>query len=186
VEPALAAGPRLEAATRPVVRRRQAQRVRQLRRSPHPVRTSQQGGPDLRGRARRPPHAHLLGPLRRRQPIRERPQVTRRRERGPRGDLPAAHPRGGHQHARLRADRRHPLGDLRRILARVRARPHQRFAVQGPHHRRRRLSADRTRAARSSHSSATPTRRSRTHPPSSTSSWCSAARVRSAAKPAPR
>ena len=94
------------------------------------VRTAapQQGGAHLGGRARRSPHAHLLGPLRRGQQVRQRAQDARREEGRPRRDLPAAHPRGGDRDARLRAHRRHPLGGVRRLLARVAARPHQRRA----------------------------------------------------------
>ncbi len=138
---------RLEAAARAVVRRRQAQRVGQLRRPPHPHRAAQQGRADLRGRARRPPHAHLLGPLRRRQSVRQRAPLARREEGRPRRDLPADDPRSGDRDARLRAHRRDPLGGVRRLLPRVAARPDQRLAVQGPHHLRRRLPSRPGRAA---------------------------------------
>ena len=164
-------GARLEAAARQVVRRRQAQRLGQLR---------------------RPPHPHARGATRRRSIWEGEPgdrrtltywdlyvdvnkfanvlKIARREEGRSRRDLPADDPRSGDRDARLRAHRRHPLGGVRRLLAGVAARPHQRRAVQGAHHRRRRLSP----RARSCRSSATPTRRSRRRRRSSTSSSCSA------------
>ena len=63
-------GARLEAAAREVVRRRQAQRVGQLPRPAHPHAAPQQGRAHLGGRAGRPPHADVLGPLRRGQSVR--------------------------------------------------------------------------------------------------------------------
>ena len=78
-----AVGPRarLAAAAREVVRRRPAQRQRQLRRSPRPRRAAQQGGDHLGRRAGRSPHAHLLRPLPRSLAVRQRPEVARRRRR---------------------------------------------------------------------------------------------------------
>ena len=48
----------------------------------------------------------------------------RRQEGRPGHHLPADDPRGGRRHAGLRADRRGPLGGLRRLLARQPRRPH--------------------------------------------------------------
>ena len=89
---------------------------------------AQQGGAHLGRRAGRPAHAHLLGPLRRGPEVRERAQVARREAGRPRRDLHAADPRSRDRDARVRAHRRDPLGGVRRLLARVAARPHQRRA----------------------------------------------------------
>ena len=109
-----------------VVHRRKAQRLRQLRRPPHQDGAAQQGRADLGRRARRPADAHLLGSLRRSAEVRERPQEARREARRSRGDLHAAHSRSRDRDARLHAHRRHPLRGVRRLLARIAARPHQR------------------------------------------------------------
>ena len=63
-----------------------------------------------------------------------------------RRDLSADDPRAAGRDARLRPDRRRALGRVRRLLQRVAAGSHQRRRVQGPDHRRRRLSARRDRA----------------------------------------
>ena len=138
----------------------------------------QQGRADLGRRARRPAHAHVLGSVRRGAEVRERAQVARRQARRSRRHLHAADPRSRDRDARLRAHRRDPLGGVRRLLARVAARPHQRRAGQGAHHRRRRLSARQRRAAQAQlrqGARGVPRR-------SSTSSSCSAAPARRATK----
>ena len=106
--PALAEGAGVEPAERQVVRRRADQRLLQLRGPPHQGRAAQQGRADLGGRAGRQPRADLLGPVPRGQPVRQRPEVARRRQGRPRGHLPADDPRGGDRHAGLRPDRRDP------------------------------------------------------------------------------
>ena len=69
----------MEPAAREVVRRRQAQRERQLPRPPRPDGAPQQGGDHLGRGAGRPAHAHVLGTAPRGEPLRERPEVARRR-----------------------------------------------------------------------------------------------------------
>ena len=66
---------------REVVRRRQAQRQRQLPRPPRPHRAPQQGRVHLGRRARRPPDADLLRSLPPGLPVRQRAEVARRRRR---------------------------------------------------------------------------------------------------------
>ena len=56
----------------------------------------------------------------------------------PRHDLHADDPGGRLRDARLRAHRRDPFGDLRRLLARLDCRPHRGLQIQFRHHRRRR------------------------------------------------
>ena len=65
----------------------------------------------------------------------------------PRHALPADDPGAADRDARLRADRRDPLGRLRRLLGRVAARPDQRPGREAPRHGRRRLAARQRRAA---------------------------------------
>ena len=172
VDQAVGHGARVEAARREVVRRRQAQRQRQLRRPPRAQRAPQQGRDHLGRRARRPPHAHLLGSLSRGEPVRERAEGPRRQARRPRRDLPAADPRAGDRDARVRAHRRDPLRRVRRLQRGVAARPHQRLAGDAARHRRRRLPPriDRPAQADGRRGAAEPRRRSRT------SSSCSATR----------
>ncbi len=69
--------------------------------------------------------------------IRQRPQEDGRGEGRPRRHLPADDPAGGLRDARLRAHRGHPLGGVRRLLARQPRQPHQRQRRQGARHRRR-------------------------------------------------
>ena len=132
-------GPRrLQPALLRVVRRRQAQRLREL---PRPAR---------RGGARRPrrlplargggggARRHLRRASRRRSALRQRPARLRDRE-GRRGrDLPADDPRGRRRDAGLRPDRRPPQRRLRRLLARVGARADGVLRGEGAGHRRRR------------------------------------------------
>ncbi len=146
VEHALDEGARLEAAAREVVRRRQAQRERQLPRPPRPHVAQEQGGHHLGRRARREAHADLLGAVSRGLSVRQRPSIARRQERRPRRDLPAADPRAGDRDARLRAHRRGSQRRLRRLQRRVAARPHQRPAGAPADHRRRRLPPRQRRA----------------------------------------
>ena len=124
-----------------MVRRRQAQRLLQLHRPPHPRRPAQQGRHHLGGRARRPAGDDLLGALPRGRPLRQRAQAARHQEGRPGGDLPADGARGGRRHAGLRPHRRGALGGVRRILRGVAARPDQRCRRHCPDHGRRRLPA---------------------------------------------
>ena len=144
---AVDACPRLAAAARQVVRRRQDQRERQLSRSASAPRPPQQGRDRLGRRAGRSPHADLLRPASRGLPVRERPQVARRVARRSRRDLPAADSRAGDRDAGLRAHWRGALGRVRRILRRIAARSHQRRRCEAARHRRRRVSPRRRRAA---------------------------------------
>ena len=136
-----------DVAGREVVRRRPAERRRQLPRSPRPHGAPQQGRDHLGRRARRPPHAHLLRSLPRRERVRARAARARREEGRPRRALHAADPRAGHRDAGLRPPRRRAQRRLRRLQLRVAARSHQRLAVHGAGHRRRRLSPRPARAA---------------------------------------
>ena len=81
VDQAVVEGARVEPAGCEVVRRRQAQRQRQLPRSPRAHRAPQQGGVHLGRRARRSPHADLFRSLSPGLPVRERPEVARREAR---------------------------------------------------------------------------------------------------------
>ena len=98
--------PRLAAAVRQVVRRRQAQRRPQLPRPPRrrrprrPVAIHWEGEP---GDTRTITYADLH---RRGAALRQRPEGARRREGRPGQHLPADDPRGGRRHARLRPHRR--------------------------------------------------------------------------------
>ena len=71
-------GPRLAAAVREVVRRRQDQRLRQLPRPPPATARGEQGGDHLGGRAGRHARAHLPGAAPRGLPLRQRAQEARR------------------------------------------------------------------------------------------------------------
>ena len=112
--------------------------------------------------------------LPRRERVRARAARARRQEGRPRRDLHAADPRAGDRDARLRPDRRPAQRRLRRLQRGVAARPHQRLAVHGAGHRRRRLSPRPARAAEADG------RRGldRTRRRSGTSSSCSAIRRR--------
>ena len=114
-------------------------------------RAQEQGGDHLGRRARRQPRAHLSRPLARREPLRRRAQAPRREEGRHRHHLHADGPRGGGGDARLRAHRRAAQRGLRRLLAGLAARPHQRLQVEGRDHRRRRLSPRRHRRAEEEH-----------------------------------
>ena len=100
--------------------------------------------------ARRPDRDHLGGrrPERRREDhlpraaraglqARQRAEGARRQEGRPGHHLHADDPRGRLRHAGLRADRRGPLGGVRRLLAGQPGRPHQRLRQQAGDHRRR-------------------------------------------------
>ena len=139
MEPPLGHRVRVDPAHRQVVPRRADQRQRELRRPARPHRPAQQGGPHLGGRARRPAHPHLLGPLPGREPLRERPPRPRGREGRPGRGVPADDPRVAHHPARVRPHRGRAQRGLRRLQRRVAARPHQRHAGQGGGDRRRRL-----------------------------------------------
>ena len=121
----------------PLVRRRRAQPVGQLPRPP-PRRARRPHRDHLRGRRARPgPRLDLPPALRRDLPLRQSAEAARHRARRPGDDLHADDPRSGGGDARLRADRRDPLGRVRRLLARKPRRPHRRLRrVRGDHRRR--------------------------------------------------
>ena len=123
-----------------MVRGRHAQRLLQLRRPSS--RKARQPDRDHLGRRRSQGRQedHLQGAARRGAEVRQRPQEAGRQERRPRHHLPADGARGGLRHPRLRADRRHPLGDLRRLLAGLDRRPRRRLQIGHHRHRRRRHS----------------------------------------------
>ena len=169
VDPAVGRGRALEIAARGVVRRRKTERQRQLRRSPRAQRPAQSRRDHLGRRARRSPHADLLGSVSSGQRVRQRAEVAGREEGRPRRALPAAHPRARHRHARVRPHRRGPQRRLRRLQRRIAARPHQRCPVRPARDRRRRLSPRPDRAAQADgRRGARPARRR-----SRTSWWCS-------------
>ena len=82
-------------------------------------------------------HITLSGAARRGLPVRQHPAQPQRREGRPRHHLPADDPGGRLRDAGLRAHRRHPLGGVRRLLARLARRPHRGLRLQGGDHRRR-------------------------------------------------
>ncbi len=103
-----------------VVRRREDQRVLQLRRSP-PGQVPEQGSADLRARAgrRRPGDAHLPGAVRPRERVRGAAARLRGTQvRRPRHDSHADGRRAADHDAGVRPPRRDPLGRLRRIQRR--------------------------------------------------------------------
>ena len=110
-------------------------------------RATQQGGAHLGRRAGRSPDADVLRPVPPGQPVRQCAEVARREARRSRGDLSAADSRAGDRHAGVRTHRRGPLGRVWRLQLRVAARSHQRLAVHGAGHRRRRLAPRAGRAA---------------------------------------
>ena len=121
-----------------MVRGRHAQRLLQLRRPP----SRQARRPDRDHLGRRRPQGrqedHLQAVARRRVQVRQCAQGARRQEGRPRHHLHADDPGSGGLDARLRAHRRHPLGDLRRLLAGFDRRPHRGLQVHRRRHRRRR------------------------------------------------
>ena len=132
---ALHRAPRLAAAVREVVPRRQAQRLLQLRRP------ARRGGERVEGRLplgrrarRRPADDHVLRPPARGRPARERAEDDRRREGDAGRDLHGHGPRAADRDARLRADRRAPHRRLRRLLRGVARRPAERHGLRGPDH----------------------------------------------------
>ncbi len=126
---------------------RRAQRVGQRARPPRCGRQGGEGRVLLRRRARRPLDRHLRPAARRGLPLRERTARARHQERRPRRDLHADDRRAAGRDARLRADRRRALGDLRRLLARLDRRSRQRLGVRRDHHRRPGLAARQQGAA---------------------------------------
>ena len=148
-------GARVERALGEMVRRRQAERRLQLRRSPRALRAPQQGRHHLGRRAGRFARAHLRHARARGESLRQRAALARRRQGRPRGDLHGHGAGAGHRHARLRQDRRAAQHRLRRLLRRSAARAHQRRQSQGGGHLRRRL-APRHRRARSRPASTKP------------------------------
>ena len=116
-----------QAALRQVVRRRAAERLRQLPRPPPGRAAPQQGRHHLGGRARGETRVltYQAAPPRG-LPLRERAEATGRQEGRPRRHLPADDPRGGHRDAGLRAHRRDALRRLRRLLGGGAPRPHER------------------------------------------------------------
>ena len=132
--------PRLAAALRQVVRRRQAQRCVELPRPPRRCRQRRAGRHPLGRRAGRHPHDHLRRAARRGAALRQRPQGPRRGQGRPGQHLPADGSRGGDRHARLRPHRRAAQCRLRRVLGAGPRRPDQRRRRQGADHGRRRLS----------------------------------------------
>ncbi len=147
VEHAVDAGARLAAATRQVVRRRHAQRERELPGPARPRLASQQGRDHLGGGARRSTHHHVLGAVPRRLPVRQRAQVAGHPQGRSHRALPATHSRAGHRDARLRPHRRRAQRGLRGLQRRIVARSHQRSAGAPAHHGRRRLPPRQRRAA---------------------------------------
>ena len=133
-------GPRrLQPALLQVVRRRQAERLRQLPRPPRRGRATASGSPST-GAARRARSATSPTPscsptIQRFANALARP---RRREGRRRRDLPADDPRGRGRDARLRPDRRRPQRRLRRLLGRGGAGADGVLRGQGAGHRRRR------------------------------------------------
>ncbi len=122
----------------------------------------EQGRPDLRRRAGRPPGPPLSGPPARGRHVRQRAEEARGQARRRRRHLHADDPRGGHRDARLRPDRRASHGRLRRVQRRGAGRVGSRTA-------RPRCSSPPTAAsaeARSSRSRRTPTAPWRTARPS--------------------
>ncbi len=114
----LGSGARLvRPAVRQVVRRRQAQRLLQLRRSPRGSRQRRPRGVPLARRGGRGARHHLRGPAPRRPEVRQRAQGPRDRRGRRRRDLPADDPRGRRGDARLRAHRRPAQRRVRRLLA---------------------------------------------------------------------
>ena len=147
LDQALGQGARLERAARPVVRRRQAQRQRQLPRPPPRRAAPQQGRHHLGRRAGRQPRPDVPDAPPRGLQVRQRPQGPGHQGRRPRHHLHADGPGGGDRHAGLRPHRRRPQRRLRRLQRRRRRRPQQRRQGQTARHRRRRLAARQGRAA---------------------------------------
>ena len=81
---------------------------------------------------------HLPAAARRSLPDGQHPAHAQRQEGRPRHHLSADDSRSRLRDARLRAHRRHPLGGVRRLLARQPRAAHHRLPVQDRHHRRRR------------------------------------------------
>ena len=120
-----------------LVRGRPAQRDRVVPRPPRAQRTRDAIAYEYVVRGRQRTHDHLRELLARVEPARER-AARRRRARGrPRLHLHAADDRGDRRDAGVRADRRDPLGDLRRSRRDGAARPHRRRRREGGDRRRR-------------------------------------------------
>ena len=111
---------RVQPALLQVVRRRRAQRLRQLPRPPRRGGARRAGRLPLARRGGGGARRHLRRAARRYAALRQRPARPRDRE-GRRGrDLPADDPPGGRRDARLRPHRRRPQRRLRRLLGRGR------------------------------------------------------------------
>ncbi len=143
--------PRVGPAVREVVRRREAEHQRELRRPARRERPRREGRLPLDRRAGRHPDDHLRRPPARGLEDGQRAARARHRDRRPGRDLHADDPRAADRDARLRPDRRAAYGRVRRLLRGGALRPDQRRAGEARHHRRRRLAArqgDRSEAGR--------------------------------------
>ena len=120
-----------------MVRGRRPERRLELHRPP----SRQARRPDrdhLGGRRSLAVQAHHLPPAARRSlQDGQHPAHPERQEGRPRHDLSADDPGSRLRDAGLRADRRHPFGGVRRLLARQPRPAHHRLPVQDHHHRRR-------------------------------------------------
>ena len=151
---------RVGAAAREVVRRRDAQRHRELPR-PAPDDGRRATRPRSSGRASRARRARsrTSSSTARSVAVRGGAARARRREGRPRRDLHGHGARGRRRDARVRAHRRDAHGRLRRLRGRGAPRSHQRLRRQGPAHAGRRAGA----AATSCRSRRWSTRRSSRH-----------------------
>ena len=112
---------------------------------------------------------HLSGAARRGVPHRQHPAQPQRQEGRPRHHLHADDSGGGLRDAGLRADRRGPLGGVRRLLAGLARRPHRGLQVERRHHRRRRRARRPQDSAEGQHRRGDRQGRGGS---STTSSWC--------------
>ena len=134
-----------------MVRGRRPQHLRQLHRPPSEG--PRRPGRDPLGRRRSGGRQedHLPRASRACLPPRQRHEGARREEGRPRDDLHADDSGGGVRDARLRADRRHPLRGLRRLLAGFPGKPHRGLPLRFRHHRRRRLARRQADSAEGQH-----------------------------------
>ena len=135
----------------PLVRGRRAERRLQLHRpAPRDARRPDRdpvGGRRPEGRRQ----DHLPGTAPAGRQARQRAQGARRQEGRPGHDLHADDPGDRLRHAGLRAHRRHPLGGVRRLLARFARQPDQRLRQQARDHHRRRQARRPQRPAQGQH-----------------------------------